>query len=260
MALYYIPDAGPTRGNTINIPCGTIVTRFGDVRMFGPCPHYFNNIISTGGSWMEALLGPDLGYGQQATNKTDGTSLQPLIGLLRLHSPKGNWVAGHLLNGGLGGSGTLHENLTPLTHKANMAHETFEKHIKDILYKSYTFDSNRKKWDFWYCVEYNVTVSKTPYYRYRVRSHEELHRYAYSHITLNYRIVRLVKSDYYHQRIRIIPIKRLSGDEMHDPLLQQLLNLPIPNFHQSNNIKYFEEANNIEFSVEIHNEDVKSNF
>jgi hypothetical protein len=46
---------------------------------------------------------------------------------------KGLWVAGHLLNDNLGGSGTYNLNLTPLTQTANKQHAGYEGRIKAML-------------------------------------------------------------------------------------------------------------------------------
>jgi hypothetical protein len=112
-----------------------------------------------------------------------------VISNLNKTSPGRTWVAGHLLNGEWGGSGTDAKNLTPLTSTANANHETFEGHIKNLLVICHQIDSSTRgaSLDYWYAVEYKVDVSPTPFAH--ARATNDWHSYAFSHITIEYRVV-----------------------------------------------------------------------
>ncbi len=113
MASRKIP-AAPGLGGRVrktSVRREVITQNHGPARTFGPCPLTVpaGQNLCTGGSSMTALLGPDLGDGQRRGTPTNAHSLQPVMGLLNAHSPKG-WKAGHLLNAELGGSGSSNAN------------------------------------------------------------------------------------------------------------------------------------------------------
>ncbi|MBN3853211.1 hypothetical protein G3N59_07475 [Paraburkholderia sp. Ac-20340] len=208
---------------------------------------------------MTALLGPDLGDGQRRGSPTNATSLQPLMGLLNANSVK-RWKAGHLLNAEFGGSGIDDENLTPLTTAANNAHRVFEGHIKRMLLLCNQIDRAYQDYNDWYGVLYVVTVSPLQYAV--APAAIDMHSYAYSHITLDYRFVKLPK----------FPVAGLAGPFPYDAPAPPNISTPIslapadprlidlqavvrPTFAPSVNIvNWVVGAGGIQFSVEIHNE------
>ena len=205
---------------------------------------------------MTALLGPDLGDGQRRGTPTNAHSLQPVMGLLNAHSPK-TWKAGHLLNAEFGGSGTKDANLTPLTTAANNAHRVFEGHIKRMLLLCYQIDRAYQDYDEWYGVLYSVAVSPLEYAN--VPAQADMHSYAYSHISLDYRFVKLPKFPLGSLRYTAPAPPNVSNPVSlagpADPRLADLRAVVRPNFAPSVNIaNWVIAANGIRFSVEIHNE------
>lgn len=207
---------------------------------------------------MTTLLGPDLGDGQQRGTPTNSTSLQPLMKLLNSHSHK-KWKAGHLLNADFGGSGTMDDNLTPLTAAANNAHRVFEGHIKRMLYLCNLIDRKNPGYNAWYGVEYTVTVSPVKYAL--APAANDMHSYAASHISLSYGFVKLLKFPAGGAAPHTMP----SPPDTSTPVIiagigadQELANLRSvvrPNFAPSVNIvNWVVGPGGISFSVEIHNE------
>lgn len=206
---------------------------------------------------MTALLGPDLGDGQPRGTPTNANSLQPVMRLLNANSHK-RCKAGHLLNADFGGSGTSDNNLTPLTTAANNAHRVFEGHIKRMLLLCRQLDEANQDYDAWYGVLYSVVVSAIQYAN--VPAPADMHSYAYSHITLNYRFVKLPKFPALGPAPHTAPAApnvhtpvSLAGPP--DPRLVNLQGVVRPNFAPSVNIANWVIApGGIQFSVEIHNE------
>jgi len=206
----------------------------------------------TGGESMFRLLGPDALPGQMGGSVTDDSSLQSVMGPLRMYSPDKNWVAGHLLNADLGGSGIDPRNLTPLTTAANRAHSVFEQHIKRMLECCNRLDQNNPDADVWYGVDYTVTVSPTTYGT--AGDTGDWYSYVYSHLTLEYGFVRLPK----------FPCPQDVGQPVQtsDHHVDDLQRVPRPQFNgQSRNIENWRDLARVNggltgmaFSVEIHNE------
>lgn len=237
-----------------------VITRTpGPTRQYGPCPFTVpaNQMICTGGSSMTVLLGPDLGDGQRRGTPTNGNSLQPVMGLLNARSHK-RWKAGHLHNAEFGGSGTTNANLTPLTTAANNAHRVFEGHIKRMLTLCYQIDHMYVDYNAWYGVLYTVTVSPTVYAN--APAANDMHSYAYSHLSLDYQFVKLPKfppmgppphtnppPPNIHTPVQLVGVP--------DPRLADLRAVVRPNFAASVNIANWVVApSGIRFTVEIHNE------
>lgn len=255
MATRKIPD--PYGGRTRKTSCvrELISEVYGATRHFGPCPLVVSGavVLDTGGSSMDALLGPDVGNGVMLGSKTNSTSLQPLMGLLNTHSTK-NWKAGHLLNADLGGSGTRRANLTPLTAAANTAHKTFEQHVKRMLLECYRIDRAGPDLVHWYGVRYQVTVDPTPYAN--VPAVGDMHSYAYSHIVLHYHFVTLDKfPPGVPPHTLPSPPNTWNVVAPADPYLGQLQRVMAPAFTPSPNIgNWVAQPDGITFDVEIHNE------
>lgn len=120
-------------------------------------PAYGGSDKFGGGSSVTADLGPAAG---QAVNYGSAPGIQECKAVNKLN--KANvaaklWIKGHLLNDNLGGPG-LSENLTPMTHDANMAYKnTFESKVKNAITTCYSHgqvaDVN------WYGVRMTATVS-----------------------------------------------------------------------------------------------------
>lgn len=203
--------------------------------------------MSAGGTMMHAILGPD----QSETSRfrepgtpTNNDSLQPLMKLLNKDSAK-NWIAGHLLNADLGGSGTLKANLTPLTHAANSAHKHYEAHIKRMLLMCYNIDFNAPADNFWYGVEYSISVSSEPFNS--PVDEDLMDTYCSSFITLNYGFVRRAKTG----ATAWVPVA------IGDPQLSRLSSVLRPNCAPSPNIKNYDQHTGtpgVQFRLEIHNE------
>jgi len=181
---------------------------------YGALRHY--NTTCTGASFMEALLGPDLGDGMRRGSATNQQSLQPVMGWLNTYSNR-TWVAGHLLNADLGGSGTNNQNLTALTSTANANHSTFEDHVKRMLAACHNVDSYNRGHTHWYGVRYRVDVDAT---QFASTPHaNDVHSYAYSHITLTYGYRRIDKAT---GAAVVLPAT--------DPFYATLTAVPLPTF------------------------------
>ena len=248
------PNAASARQRKTNYRRELISVLHGAVKSYGPCPLATPVAnVSTGGSRMQALLGPDLGDGQQRGTKTSAASLQPLMGLLNSHSAK-RWKAGHLLNADLGGDGNSSANLTPLTAAANNAHRIFEGHIKRMLLLCNQLDRADSHAASWYGVFYDVRVSGTPYAA--APAVGDMHSYAPSYIRLSYRFVTLPKfppgSNPYQG---LPPPASHQNVAIGDANLAALQAVVLPTFAPSVNItNWLPHASGIEFRVRIHNE------
>lgn len=255
MATRIIPanPANPGgRQRKTNVSRELIDDQYGGLRKYGPCPHVNPaKRIKTGGEWMRAVLGPDLGDGQVRGSKTNATSLDPTIALLNSHSTK-TWVAGHLLNAEWGGSGIQNSNLTPLTSAANSAHETFEGHIKRMLVACRQIDQANGSLPHWYGVRYKVTVSNTQYANHPATN--DMHSYAYSHISLRYKFVTLPKFPFGAAPHNAPPPPNTYNTvTMADPHYNRLTQVVVPVFQASPNIANW-VPQPVKFSVDIHNE------
>jgi hypothetical protein len=258
MASRHIPGTPGTteRLRKASVRRELITEVYGPARGYGPCPHSTpaGAQLTTGGSVMTALLGPDLGDGQRRGSATNGASLQPLMGLLRAHSPGLNWIAGHLLNAELGGSGVFNRNLTPLTGAANHAHSAFEGHIKRMLILCNQIDRAHPGFNHWYGVRYQVTVSTDRYAA--VLALDDMHSYSYSHIELDYQFVLLPKfpiGSPPHLGVAApdicLPVPAL------DPKFTDLQRVLRPTFAPSVNIEnWMPNGTGTGFRVQIHNE------
>lgn len=243
-----IQVTGSGRNSTVSVTRDLLYVNYGLVRSYGPCPQYNQQKINTGGSSMEALLGPDLGDGRMRGTATNSNSLQPTMGLLNSHGQGKSWIAGHLLNADLGGRGDEDRNLTPLTSAANAAHKTFEGHIKKILTKCRLIDeaSDGPGLPYWYGVLYKIDVSNLTYAE--KPAVDDLYSYCYSHMTVSYRLVALPKSDLTGKKYEEIG----SGDTKAAGIVTSI---GAPNWSPCANIEsYRAGAKPLEFSVEIHNE------
>jgi len=130
-------------------------------------PIHGKKSTKTSGTSMEVILGPEAtastNYGSKTTSDSISSHMRPLNDkdyLAALSGKKsGLWVAGHLLNDNLGGSGTSGENLTPLTQTANKQHAGYEGKIKRALDSSSLIFRNYPKVPFVVGVRYKVEVS-----------------------------------------------------------------------------------------------------
>lgn len=109
------------------------------------------------GSQMEVVLAPGAGEFRRGT-PTNSSSLKSIMSKLHKRDP-GAWIAGHLLNAELGGSGTDDENLVPLTRTANSQHSKYESIVKRLCTKVRQWHNlNKKEKSFLYCVKYSVSA------------------------------------------------------------------------------------------------------
>lgn len=113
------------------------------------------------GTSMTAILGPNQGL-MYLGSQTNGTSISGVMGPLLTRDP-GKWVAGHLLNGELGGSGTYARNLTPLTANANKRHSGYELKVKRMCIKCRQYMDLNKITAYCLGVRYRVTVDGTAF-------------------------------------------------------------------------------------------------
>ncbi len=143
---------------------------------------------------MFVILGPaacqSTNYGSKTTPHSIASRMRPLNA-----KDHNGWVAGHLLNDNMGGSGTSSVNLTPLTRKTNRAHATYEGWIKTFCDRIFSFHSNRdnRNVNYWYGVRYVVTVSLHAF------GPSPPHTKAPAEITIESRVVKVPKatvSDY----------------------------------------------------------------
>jgi hypothetical protein len=171
------------------------MTRATDNRYFS-YPIHGTKSTKTSGTSMEVILGPEAvettNYGSKTNSDSISSRMRPLNDKDYLVSSSGKksglWVAGHLLNDNLGGSGTSGENLTPLTQTANKQHAGYEGKIKRALESSAQILRNNTKVPFVVGVHYKVEVSDdafgdfTPYNK------------APSHITITANLVKVCKT------------------------------------------------------------------
>lgn len=118
------------------------------------------------GTSMKVVLGPlavdSRNYGSRTNPSSIHQAMVPLkrkdyIQFGKNMTKKGLWVAGHLLNDNLGGSGTQTTNLTPLTQTANKNHATYENYVKNMLIVSGQL-VRAKSLNYMVGVEYQVNV------------------------------------------------------------------------------------------------------
>jgi hypothetical protein len=140
----------------------------------------------SGGTRMEVVLGPAAAHPVNYGTGTSMLSIPRLMQPLHQRDP-GKWIAGHLLNDNLGGSGTDDRNLTPLTQTANKRHSGIETRVKEMCDIADLYHRNNPRAAFWYGVRYSVEVSAltfgdfAPYDR------------VASHITVTARVVTIDK-------------------------------------------------------------------
>ncbi|MEH2156551.1 eCIS core domain-containing protein [Nostoc sp.] len=129
-------------------------------------------LLRGSGQKMTVILAPFVdidGRGLGSATSTD-KSIPKKVGLLNKQDyfHKNNktyplWVAGHLLNHELGGSGTDPKNLTPLTKGANHRHSGVEQQIKTYMSKcrreAEKIPRNPLAQADWYGLKYEVEVS-----------------------------------------------------------------------------------------------------
>lgn len=257
MANRQIPSANGGRTRKTSVRREVVTSAYGALSNYGPCPLAGGLVLCTGGTSMTARLGPDLGDGQRRGTPTNSNSLQPVMRLLNANSNK-KWKAGHLLNAEFGGLGTQNSNLTPLTAAANNAHRVFEGHIKRMLILCNQIDRAHGDYDEWYGVLYTVTVSALTYAN--MPATNDMHSYAYSHLTLDYRFIKLPKFPPIGPRHALPPAPNTHTPVvlvgmLADPHLVDLQGVVQPNFAPSVNIaNWAVTQSGTRFSVEIHNE------
>ncbi|BAZ23368.1 hypothetical protein NIES4073_42560 [Kalymmatonema gypsitolerans NIES-4073] len=143
-------------------------------------PYYFveqkyGNLKRNSGSSMSVILGPKIdnsGKGSETNHESIPDIIKPLnnedftVKEKRTASGEtknlrhGLWVAGHLLNANLGGSGQDPKNLTPLTQIANIKHKNkIETKIKTLMTQARQRSEGYKKDLTWKGVKYSVDVS-----------------------------------------------------------------------------------------------------
>lgn len=141
----------------------------------------------TGGTEMSVILGPQAAKSVNYGSKTCALSIPGLMAPLHLRDP-GKWVAGHLLNDNLGGSGTESKNLTPLTQNANKRHSKYEDRLKRACESADLYHRNHPTASFWYGMRYKVVVSPITFGNFAPYSG------APSHITIRAKAVRVDKT------------------------------------------------------------------
>lgn len=235
MAWKQIGTTAAGRPNIAPVAFGLEQLQHGPIRTYSG--------VVCGGSSMSVVLGPDVASPKGAGGTpTNSTSLQPLMGHLHNSSSTVKWIAGHLLNDGLGGIGTNNDNLTPLTATANKNHSTFEQHIKNMVFKCYTIDQNNKAHGSWYTVSYNVTVDSSCLANTRVA--HDLYSYVYSHITITYGYRMVDKNN---PAVSTVPAT--------DMFYNQLAGVPKPSPSWSNIVKSKGAFGPMDFGpIEIHND------
>lgn len=143
-----------------------------------------------GGTEMFVILGP---AACRPSNYGSGTTSSSLAGHMRPLKRKdpGKWIAGHLLNDNMGGSGTAAKNLTPLTETTNKRHAKIETRINRLCTRIDSWHSRRENYEFpdWYGIKYVVTVSATAF------GSESPYTRAPEFITVTARAVRIPKSE-----------------------------------------------------------------
>ena len=141
---------------------------------------------NSGGTRMEVVLGPSAAKSVYYGSATGPMSIPHLMRPLHLRDP-GKWVAGHLLNDNLGGSGMDDVNLTPLTQTANKLHSGFETRVKEMCEIADLHHRTNPNASFWYGVHYTVEVSATTFGDFAPYNRVP------SHITAQSRVVKVDK-------------------------------------------------------------------
>jgi hypothetical protein len=116
------------------------------------------------GTRMEVILGPNAvastNYGSKPGPTSIHRCMKPLNALnfsvTRTGVKKGKWIAGHLMNDNMGGSGVLNTNLTALTGTANKQHSGYEGKIKAALTVSGMLERFNHIPEFTFGVDYKV--------------------------------------------------------------------------------------------------------
>jgi hypothetical protein len=167
------------------------MTKAIDQRYFIYPEHGATN-VRTSGTKMAVILGPDAGestnYGAAPYNSISGHmgKLNEKDYTYVGSGTKGLWVAGHLLNDNLGGSGTDAKNLTPLTQTANKQHSAYEQKIKSAITCCRQLRDNYPKVPFFVGIHYEVFVSAATF------GDDKPYNKAPSHISIR---TTLVKAD-----------------------------------------------------------------
>lgn len=118
----------------------------------------WGQVTATGGSSVTVVLGPHAAKSVNYGSATDANSIPDLMRPLHTRDP-GKWVAGHLLNDNLGGSGVARKNLTPLTQNANKRHAKLENLVKNGCEAADQHRRFNRDADFWYGIRYTVDVA-----------------------------------------------------------------------------------------------------
>ncbi len=160
---------------------------------------------NSGASWAYAILGPDLKRpGSQQTNTPTATKAGFTSGWYGQNRPSSTfytnrynqdtWILGHMINGAWGGSGASWQNLTPLTHTANMNHKTIESKMNEYLTQSYAYEKAHKGVAlYWYGIEYLVECSTAPFADNQRNVSTNLYAYAPEFIRVTWRAIRIQK-------------------------------------------------------------------
>ena len=106
-------------------------------------PVYGGTHTEDRGNYMNVILGPIYEANSLLTGGTSTNygSISYIKNFLE-YTTNQPWVAGHLLNADLGGSGTDPKNLVPLTSSANANHKTLEGQVKSACQNNY------REWDY----------------------------------------------------------------------------------------------------------------
>lgn len=181
-----------------------------------PRYHHYSNLRIRGmrfnsSSRMEVVMSTDIFRHNRGERQPYG--LSQFINALN-EDYQGSWVAGHLLNGELGGSGD-YENLTPLTQRANRNHASFENHIRRIGENLVNFENKYPTHPSFFGIRYKVNVSDEKYQGGLLRDDYGVALY----ITLECQVLMFNKNNYHLEN----PIIDLDFNE---PLILPLLNIP----------------------------------
>lgn len=109
------------------------------------------------GTHMRVVLGPGAGI-LYAGTKTNSSSLRSIMLKLSNRDGAKKWVAGHLLNGELGGYGTQPRNLAAITQTANKIHSAYELKVKRLCIRIRQWHQARKPTSYFLGVRYEVQV------------------------------------------------------------------------------------------------------
>ena len=116
------------------------------------------------GSSMKVILGPraiqSTNYGSKPGPSSIYRCMTPLnkldFSVSKKGVKRGKWIAGHLMNDNMGGSGVQNTNLTPLTGTANKQHAGYEGKIKSALTVSDQIERSKAIPEFTFGVDYEV--------------------------------------------------------------------------------------------------------